>query len=134
MERCRLILTLAVLATVFLAGCQESPDPGATPPPALREQGGLSIVSGSENKSLEPIIQRFARKTGIHIDVTYMGSVEIGLELAKGTQCPFDAVWPASTLWVEVFDEGKVAKCARSILRTPVVFAVKKSVAEKIGQ
>ena len=135
MKRYWLIEVLAGLVTLLLAGCGQSSGPSApaSPPPAAASHAGFSIVSGSENKSLEPIIQQFARQNGMKIEVTYMGSVEIGQELAKGKQCSFDAVWPASSLWIEVFDQSKVTKYVESILRTPVVFAVKKSVAQTLG-
>jgi Ca-activated chloride channel family protein len=95
--------------------------------------GGLSIVSGSENKTLEPLLQEFARRNGARIDVSYLGSVEIGHEIARGTQCSFDSVWPAASLWIDLFDEAKVTRSAQSIMRTPVVFALKRSVAESLG-
>lgn len=62
-----------------------------------------------------------------------MGSVEIGQELAKGTSCPYDAVWPAASLWIDLFDVAKVTRSSASIMRTPVVFAVKKPVAQSLG-
>jgi Ca-activated chloride channel family protein len=93
----------------------------------------LTIVAGSENKSLEPIVQEFARRSGLAVTMTFMGSVEIGHELAKGSQCPFDAVWPAASLWIDLFDSGKVTRASASIMRTPVLFAVKKSVAQSLG-
>src|SRR5262245_26058322 len=86
--------------------------------------GTLAIVAGPENKSLEPIVQEFARRNGVSITMTYIGSMEIGHELARGAQCPYDDVWPTASLWIDLFDQGKVARSAESIMRTPVVFAV----------
>jgi Ca-activated chloride channel family protein len=125
---------IGVLAVLALTGCGErdQSDPGH---PSTRGARGvaLGIIAGSENKSLEPIVQEFARRNGVAITMTYMGSVEIGQELAKGTQCPFDAVWPAASLWIDLFDSAKVTRSAASIMRTPVVFAVKKPVAQSLG-
>ncbi len=119
-----------------LAGCDQKKPSAAPPPvaPSASPRGtSLAIVAGSENKSLEPIVQEFARRNGVAITMTYMGSVEIGQELTKGTQCPFDAVWPAASLWIDLFDTAKVTRSAESIMRTPVVFAVKKPVAQSLG-
>ena len=124
------------LAVLALAGCgKQSQSDNASPGSSVPSQRGasLSIVAGSENKSLEPIVQEFARRNGVTINMTYMGSVEIGQEIAKGTQCPFDAVWPAASLWIDLFDSAKVTRSAVSIMRTPVVFAVKKPVAQSLG-
>jgi Ca-activated chloride channel family protein len=134
MKNIRAIFTVAaMLITLLCAGCGHRDNGGSSGSAPDMSKGALSIVSGSENKSLEPLIQQFARKNGISINITYMGSVEIGQELAKGRQCSFDAVWPASSLWIEVFDGTKITKDAESIMRTPVVFAVKKSIAQSLG-
>lgn len=126
----------AVLTVLALAGCgRQSPSGEVSSTSSAPGQRGvnLSIVSGSENKSLEPIVQEFARRNGAAITMTYMGSVEIGQELTRGTQCPFDAVWPAASLWIDLFDVAKVTRSSESIMRTPVVFAVKKPVAQSLG-
>ena len=126
----------SALALLVLLGCgRESPpeSTAATPPGSASRGVSLAIVAGSENKSLEPIVQEFARRNNLAITMTYMGSVEIGQELSKGPQCPFDAVWPAASLWIELFDAAKITRDAESIMRTPVVFAVKKSVAQSLG-
>jgi Ca-activated chloride channel family protein len=126
----------SALVLLVLLGCgRESPpeSTAATPPGSASRGVSLAIVAGSENKSLEPIVQEFARRNDLAITMTYMGSVEIGQELAKGPQCPFDAVWPAASLWIELFDAAKITRDSESIMRTPVVFAVKKSVAQSLG-
>jgi Ca-activated chloride channel family protein len=126
----------SALALLVLLGCgRESPpeSTAATPPGSASRGVSLAIVAGSENKSLEPLVQEFARRNDLAITMTYMGSVEIGQELSKGPQCPFDAVWPAASLWIELFDAAKITRDSESIMRTPVVFAVKKSVAQSLG-
>lgn len=107
--------------------------PGRPAPVPASAGAGLRIAAGSENKSLEPIILDFARKNGLGLEIVYMGSVEIGQEIAKGRQCQFDAVWPASSLWIDMFDQAGVTKYAESIMRTPVIFGVRKSVAQSLG-
>ncbi|MFW5858903.1 MAG: substrate-binding domain-containing protein [Planctomycetota bacterium] len=94
---------------------------------------GLIIYSGSENKGLEPLIQRFARYQGLTIDMQYKGSVDIALDLEQGTAIHADAVWPANSLWLTLGDLHKVVKHEQSIMTSPVVFGVKRSVAEDLG-
>ncbi len=132
----RLLNLFAGIAVLWLASCgKQSPNTDASVPHNVPPAKGasLTIVAGSENKSLEPIIQQFTRKSGVQVNLVYMGSVEIGQELAKGAQCPYDAIWPAASLWIDMFDTAKMVKNAESIMRTPVVFAVKTSVAQSLG-
>lgn len=92
----------------------------------------LSIVSGSENESLEPIIQEFARKKGVRITVTYKGSVDMMLEMGD-PEFPYDAVWPANSLWIDLGDTQRRVKHQRSIMSSPVVFGVRRSTAERLA-
>ena len=109
-----------VLLSLSLTACKPAPQP-------------LTIVSGSENKSLEALVTQLAREHGVQVTLTYLGSVDIGRELQKGTACPYDAVWPASSLWIALGDTQHVVKHAQSIMRSPVVFAVKIPLAEQLG-
>jgi len=93
----------------------------------------LSIVSGSENEGLEPIIQRFAKEHRVGIEMRYKGSVDTMLMLQEGKAIDADAVWPANSLWITLGDVHKAVKHEKSILRSPVVFGVKRSVAQQLG-
>ena len=93
----------------------------------------LSIVSGSENRSLEPIIQDWAADQNIDVQVTYLGSVDIARTLSQGTETPYDAVWPAHSLWIELGDTARVVKHRQSILRSPVVLGLRASIADELG-
>ncbi|MEO8244441.1 MAG: substrate-binding domain-containing protein [bacterium] len=85
----------------------------------------LSIVAGSENKTLEPLILDWAAQSQVALTITYLGSVDISRELEKGTAGAYDAVWPAHSLWIALGDTLKVTKHAESILRSPVVLGLK---------
>ena len=93
----------------------------------------LSIVAGSENKTLEPLMKDWAKSNGVDLTITYLGSVDISRELEKGPAGAYDAVWPANSLWIALGDTQKVVKHQESILRSPVVLGLKKSIAEKLG-
>lgn len=94
---------------------------------------GLTIISGSENRDLEPLINAFARKNNTSITVKYAGSVDISREIEKGKNGHYDAVWPAASIWLAVGDQQNVCKHAQSIMRSPVVFGLKKSIAGRLG-
>ncbi|MFZ2089035.1 MAG: VWA domain-containing protein [Desulfobaccales bacterium] len=92
----------------------------------------FTILSGSENKQLEPIVQEYGKQAGVQVRMVYKGSIDIMEEL-KGGSPDFDAVWPANSLWISLGDNHHVVKYARSIMTSPVVFGIRKSVAEKLG-
>ena len=93
----------------------------------------FSIVAGSENKTLEPLMQDWASRNNVSLTVTYLGSVDISRALEQGKDGPYDAVWPANSLWIALGDTKKVVKHAESILRSPVVLALRKSIATRLG-
>ncbi len=96
------------------------------------EKETIRILSGSENKELSDILAECSRKTGIGIEMTYKGSVDIMNELKNGAE-DYDAVWPASSIWLSLGDEKHIIKHDKSISSSPVVFGIKKSVAENLG-
>ena len=92
----------------------------------------LRIVSGSENKELEPILEEYADEEDIRIEMSYKGSLDI-MRLLEEENISYDAVWPASSLWLTVGDTDHRVKHAESISITPVVFGIRKSLAEELG-
>ena len=96
------------------------------------KKADLTIISGSENKTLEPIIKEFEKINNVSIDMKYMGSVDIKLQLQE-KNIPCDAVWPANSLWISMGDVNHVVKYQKSIMTSPVVFGIRKSLAEKLG-
>jgi Ca-activated chloride channel family protein len=104
------------------------------PEPEQRNQGDeLIILAGSENETLEPIVAEFAAARGARIEMRYLGSVDIGLALEAGPAIEADAVWPANSLWLALGDQQRVLRHAASIMRSPVIFGVRTSVAQRLG-
>lgn len=93
----------------------------------------LVIVSGSENKELQPIIDEWADDEGLKVAMVYKGSVDIYRILQQGSTMPYDAVWPANHLWIELGDTQKVVRDEKSIMRSPVVLGLKQSIARQLG-
>jgi len=92
----------------------------------------LTIASGSENKSLEPLIQDFAKANGLTIKMDYKGSVDIMNDL-QGNDIKYDAVWPANRLWISLGDTKGRVKHVQSIMSSPIVFGIKLSTARILG-
>lgn len=92
----------------------------------------IKIVAGSENKVLEPILEEYAKKSGKKIEMAYMGSLDI-MRMLSSDNIKYDAVWPASSIWLNMGDTNRILKHAETTSITPVVFGVKKSLAKKLG-
>lgn len=128
MSKTRLIV-LAIVAIAALAMLNVFRSGGSPFGPNV----ALHIVSGSENKSLEPLIEAWGDKNRVDVQVTYKGSVDIARELGKGAATEFDAVWPANSLWIELGDTDKRVKHRESVLRSPVALGIRRSIAEQLG-
>lgn len=115
------VAVLGVIGAVVFSGLSTGP------------RTSLHIVSGSENKALEPIITDWGADNRVDVTVSYLGSVDIARALSAGAETEYDAVWPANSLWIELGDAQKVVKHRESILRSPVVLGLKKSIAERLG-
>ncbi len=130
------LLILILLAAIAVTGCKQSVDSdsnGSEAQPVASENTTLRIVSGSENRNLEPLIQRYAQQNGLTIQMKYIGSVDIKLLLEQGTAIEYDAVWPANSLWITLGDTQNIVKHEASIMRSPVVLGLKKPIAEQLG-
>lgn len=99
---------------------------------ARNAKTSLRIVSGSENKILEPIIEEYVKKNNTSISIKYMGSLDI-MRLLSEEHIPYDAVWPASSLWISVGDNRHLIKHAESTSTTPVIFGVRESKAKELN-
>lgn len=97
----------------------------------LFEKETIRILSGSENKELSDILAECSKKTGIGIEMTYKGSVDIMNELKNGA-ADYDAVWPASGIWLSLGDEQHIIKHDKSVSSSPVVFGIKMSLPRPI--
>ena len=118
MTRKNLGLLVAAAAAVLLSGC-------AAPTRFV-------VLSGSENQTFEPLLKEFSGRSGVDVQMKYTGSVDIMLELQKGAAA-YDAVWPANGLWISLGDTSRKVKLAQSIMTSPVVFGIRKSVARDLG-
>ncbi|MGF3023910.1 VWA domain-containing protein [Methylobacterium aquaticum] len=90
------------------------------------------IASGSENRTLEPIVQDFCRDRSVTCRFAYQGSLDIGLALAKDPP-DMDVVWPANAIWIELFDRDKRVRDLTPVARSPVILGLRRSRAAALG-
>jgi Ca-activated chloride channel homolog len=93
----------------------------------------FTILSGSENDVLEPMVQEFCKSRGASCTMRYQGSLDIALALKPGNDPAADAVWPAASIWIDMFDTERRVKSVKSIAQMPVILGVRRSKAEELG-
>ena len=69
----------------------------------------------------EPIVQEFCKSHRATCSFTYKGSLDIGLDLQGKSGVAEDAVWPASSVWIDMFDGARRVSHATSIAQMPVI-------------
>ena len=92
----------------------------------------LNIASGSENKEVAKAIQKAVDDSGVSVRLHYMGSLDIMQTLEAGGE-HYDAVWPASSIWISMGDTKHIVKELNSTSTTPIVFGIAKSKAVSLG-
>ncbi len=132
-------LTLFLAFALLLTGCAGSPGEAKTEEKErdasaeiMKADGTIRILSGSENEELEAVIDECSQATGVEIEMDYKGSVDIMRALESGAE-EYDAVWPASSIWLSMGDVDHLVKHSQSISMTPVVFGIRDSLAEELG-
>jgi len=93
----------------------------------------FTILSGSENDVLEPMVQEFCQSRRANCTVRYQGSLDIALALKAGNDPEADAVWPAASIWIDMFDTARRVKSVKSIAQMPVILGVRRSKAQALG-
>lgn len=132
-------LPVLLAFALLLTGCAGSPGEAKTEEKErdasaeiMKADGTIRILSGSENEELEAVIDECSQATGVEIEMDYKGSVDIMRVLESGAE-EYDAVWPASSIWLSMGDVDHLVKHSQSISMTPVVFGIRDSLAEELG-
>lgn len=132
-------LPVLLAFALLLTGCAGSPGEAKTEEKErdasaeiMKADGTIRILSGSENEELEAVIDECSQATGVEIEMDYKGSVDIMRALESGAE-EYDAVWPASSIWLSMGDVNHLVKHSQSISMTPVVFGIRDSLAEELG-
>jgi Ca-activated chloride channel family protein len=75
----------------------------------------------------------FCKSRGATCTMNYAGSLDIALGLKPGAALDADAVWPAASIWVDLYDTGRRVTSLKSIAQMPVILGVRRSKAEDLG-
>jgi Ca-activated chloride channel family protein len=105
MTRARLLAPAALALTFALAGCGGAAQPKAT----------LDVIAGSEVKDVEPILADAERATGVHVTMTYAGTIAGIDRLAGGEK--HDAAWFAQDKYLALSSAGKNVRARASCSR-----------------
>ena len=92
----------------------------------------FSLITTPENKELEELINKFARKNTVDINIVYADNLEIVDRINAGEK--YDAIWSSNSIWLDMLDSSKVSTTdSKSTSVTPIVIGIKKSKAEELG-
>ena len=91
----------------------------------------FKILSSSENKDIEPVIKEYFNKKGIGVEIDYAGTIEIMDKMNNNEN--YNAIWASNSIWLYMLDDSSKVTSSKSTSINPVVFGIKKSVAEKLG-
>src|SRR5262245_2199305 len=115
-------LLVAALLALPVAACSSAPDAAHT----------LNVLAGSELRDIEPLLPDLEKKTGIHLNLTYIGTLEGAERIVNGD--PADAAWFSHGKYIQLLPgAGSKIVASEKIALSPVVIGVKKSVADRFG-
>jgi Ca-activated chloride channel homolog len=117
-------ITLAAGASAGLAACG-----GASSKPSA--SGTITMIGGSELKDMLPILADAEKATGVHVDLSYTGSLDGADKIASGTDA--DAAWFASDKYIALAGASTKVLERKNIMLSPVIIGVKHSVARRLG-
>ena len=95
-------------------------------------QGTFKIISSTENKDLENILNEYAKANNIDLEIEYEGTLDIMNKLNSSSQ-DYDAVWASNSIWLYMLNRDVKVRDAKSTSINPVIFAVKESKAKELG-
>lgn len=91
----------------------------------------FSIITTPENKVLENTIKEYANKNDFDVEIVYADNLEIVDKLNNGEK--YDAIWASNSIWLDLVDSSVKTSNLKSTNITPIVFGIKKSVAERLN-
>jgi len=97
----------------------------------FNNSSSLNIISSSENQDLEYIIQNFAYRKGLNVNIEYAGTLDIMQKLNNGEE--YDAVWLSNSIWMYMLDKNVKTINSKCTSINPVVFGITKSKAKELG-
>ena len=91
----------------------------------------FSLITTPENKPLESVIKKYADDNDFDVTIIYADNIEIVEKINAGEK--YDAIWASNSIWLDMIDSSVKVSNFKSTSITPIVFGIKKSVAERLG-
>lgn len=89
------------------------------------------ILVSSENKDLESIINDYFKGKNIKVDIDYAGTLDMMDKINNNEK--YDAIWASNSIWLYMLDNPSIVTNSKSTSINPIVFGIKKSLAENLG-
>lgn len=93
--------------------------------------GKFNLLISNENVDLESVIKDYFNKKKIPVKITYAGTLEMMNKINSGEK--YDAIWASNSIWLYMLDNSSVVKSSKSTSINPIVFGIKKSLAQKLN-
>ena len=118
---------------VFLHFADESINNEAPPPSISPRYSSLKVLAGSELKDIEPMLATIQEKTGVQLQMEYIGTLD-GAEKITAGQEPYDVAWFSHAKYLSLLQaDKKLIQAQEKIGISPVIPAVKESLAKQWG-
>ena len=92
----------------------------------------FNILASQENEDSEDIIKEYAKKKGYDVNIQYEGTIDM-MDVLNSNSEEYDAVWASNSIWLYMLDKEVKLTDSKFTSINPVVLAIKKSKAEKLG-
>ena len=124
-----LLLTNCFSLLLLLTACDSS----TTDNKVFNNNTVLKVIAGSELKDIEPMLATIKEKTGVQLQMEYIGTLD-GAEKITAQQEPFDFAWFSHAKYLSLLQaDKKIIQGQEKISISPVIPAIKESLAKKWG-
>jgi Ca-activated chloride channel family protein len=126
-----LLLTGCFALLLLLSACDNNATDEKT---TISDSGNtLKVIAGSELKDIEPMLATIKEKTGVQLQIEYIGTLD-GAEKINAQQELYDIAWFSHAKYLSLLQaDKKLIQAQEKIAISPVIPAVKESLAKKWG-
>lgn len=118
---------------IYMAANSEDAQNNASAPSISNSYTTLKVIAGSELKDIEPMLETIKNKTGVQLQMEYIGTLD-GAEKVTAQQEPYDIAWFSHAKYLSLLQaDKKLIQAQEKIGISPVIPAVKESLAKQWG-
>ena len=117
------IIAAVMIFSLIPGGCSDAAQSPSEP---------FRLLVCTENRDMEDVIRYFCKDNNISIQIEYKNIFET-IETLNSENCPFDGVWLSDSGWLNMVSGPNRITNVKSVSINPLVYAVKKSKALKLG-